>query len=46
MLVFKGSMNVWVLLNLENAVCAGRSDLLSLLDEEQEGTRLAVLVFM
>lgn len=39
-------MNVCVLLNLENAVCAGRSDLESLLDEEQEGTRLAVLVFM
>lgn len=32
MLVPKGSTNVCVLVNLENAVCAGRSDLLSLLD--------------
>lgn len=46
MLVPKGSTNVCVIVNLENAACAGCSDLLSLLDEEQEGTRLAVLVFM
>lgn len=46
MLVLKGSMSVCVLVNLENALCAGRSDLLSLLDEEQEGTQLPVLVFM
>lgn len=46
MLVPKGSMNVCVLVNLESAVCAGRSDLLSLLDKEKEGTWLAALVFM
>lgn len=45
MLVHKGSMNVCVLVNLENALCAGRRDLLSLQDQEQEGTQLAVLVF-
>lgn len=46
MLIPKGSMNVCALVSLENAVCAGRSDLLTLPDKEQEGTWLAVLVFM
>lgn len=34
-------MKVCVLVNLENAACAGRSDPLSLPDKEQEGTQLA-----
>lgn len=37
MLVLEGSANICVLVNPECCVCAWTSDLLSLLDEEEEG---------